>query len=86
MRQAGRHPRNTPYAPPMTATTGRLIQNPILNSPFREPTRHFEFNADGITDRVVEGRRKSAYFIPVPQPRKKGGEQLSLVPSACRTG
>ena len=47
----------------MASTTSRLIQNPILNSPFREPTRHFTFTEDGITDRIVEGRRKSSYFI-----------------------
>ena len=54
------------------------IENPILNSPFREPTRHFRFDEDGITAEVVEGRRSSTYFVPIPQPRKKGGAQLSL--------
>jgi type III restriction enzyme len=27
-----------------------VIENPILNSPFDEPTRHFRFDDDGITD------------------------------------
>jgi hypothetical protein len=31
-----------------------VIQNPILNSPFREPTRHFHFDEKGITDLVIE--------------------------------
>ncbi len=49
-----------------------IIENPILNSPFEEPRRHFKFNDEGITDEVVEGvRRKSAYFIPIAQPKKK---------------
>jgi hypothetical protein len=27
-----------------------VIENPILNSPFEEPRRHFAFDEDGITD------------------------------------
>jgi type III restriction enzyme len=49
----------------------RVIDNPILNSPYRTPERHFAFDRDGITDRVVEGRRPSSFFIPVPRPRKR---------------
>jgi len=54
-----------------------IIPNPILNSPFDEPTRHFFFDSDGITDQIVESRRLSSYFVPVPQPKKKG-KQLAL--------
>lgn len=49
-----------------------VIDNPILNSPYDEPTRHFHFDENGITNQVVEARRESAYFIPIAQPRKKG--------------
>lgn len=52
-----------------------VIQNPILNSPFREPTRHFRFDDDGITDQIVDGRRISSYFIPIAQPKKKSSKQ-----------
>ena len=54
-----------------------VIENPILNSPFREPRRHFRFSDKGITDEIIERRRVSAYFIPIAQPRKKG-KQLSF--------
>jgi type III restriction enzyme len=54
-----------------------VIDNPIINSPYRAPTRHFEFDRDGITDRVVDGRRPSSFFVPVPRPRKRG-QQLEL--------
>ena len=37
-----------------------LIENPILNSPFREPTRHFKFDDDGITNEILAGRRPSS--------------------------
>ncbi len=48
-----------------------VIDNPILNSPFREPTRHFRFDEDGITSEIVDERRRSTYFIPIPQPKSK---------------
>lgn len=52
-----------------------IIENPIINSPFDEPKRHFKFDDDGITDQIGESRRKSAYFIPIAQPKKKNGQQ-----------
>ena len=51
-----------------------VIDNPILNGPFTEPTRHFRFSDDGITDEVVSGRRESGYFLPIAAPRKKSGQ------------
>ncbi|NLX23807.1 MAG: DEAD/DEAH box helicase family protein [Phycisphaerae bacterium] len=53
-----------------------VIENPILNSPFAEPTRHFRFTDEGITNEIVQGRRVSSYFVPIAQPRKKGSGQL----------
>jgi hypothetical protein len=41
-----------------------VIENPVINSPYLEPTRHFKFTDDGITDEIVESRRISSYFIP----------------------
>ncbi len=54
-----------------------LIENPILNSPFLEPRRHFKFTDEGITNEVVSGRRTSSYFIPIARPKKKG-KQLAF--------
>jgi type III restriction enzyme len=48
-----------------------VIENPIINSPFEEPRRHYRFDEDGITDDVVEARRPSSYFVPIAAPRKK---------------
>ncbi len=56
-----------------------VIENPIINSPFREPTRHFRFDDDGITDQVVDGRRTSSYFVPIARPKKKAAAQQVLV-------
>jgi type III restriction enzyme len=52
-----------------------VIENPILNSPYIEPKRHFRFSEEGITNEIIEERRKSAYFIPVPRSKKKAGLQ-----------
>jgi len=52
-----------------------VIDNPVINSPFAEPTRHFRFSDEGITDEIVDGRRSSSYFVPIAQPKKKGGQR-----------
>jgi hypothetical protein len=41
-----------PDAPPV------VIENPVLNSPYLKPTRHFKFTDDGITE---VARRYGAY-------------------------
>jgi type III restriction enzyme len=51
-----------------------VIENPIINSPFHEPARHFRFSDEGITDEIVDGRRKSSYFVPIARPRNKKGD------------
>jgi type III restriction enzyme len=54
-----------------------VIENPILNSPFEEPHRHYKFDDDGITDEIADTRRRSSYFIPIAAPRKKS-KQLTF--------
>jgi len=49
-----------------------VIENPVINSPFAEPQRHFRFSDEGITDEIDEARRVSSYFIPIAKPKKKG--------------
>ena len=50
------------------------IENPVINSPFAEPQRHFKFNARGITEEIADGRRSSEYFMPFPKPKKQSGD------------
>src|SRR5579862_1772883 len=50
------------------------IENPIINSAYAEPTRHFRFDDEGITDEIVEERRPSSYFVPIPAARRRGGQ------------
>ena len=55
-----------------------VIENPIINAPFDEPTRHFRFSDEGITDEIVDGRRTSSYFVPIAKPKKEGSKQLQF--------
>ncbi len=52
-----------------------LIDNPVINSPFEEPRRHFRFAENGITDEIVPGRRRSTYFVPIAKPKLKGAQK-----------
>ncbi len=54
--------------------------NPIINSPYFEPSRHFAFDEKGITTDLIEGRRPSEFFIPVPKATlKRGREEGRLI-------
>jgi type III restriction enzyme len=54
------------------------IENPIINSPFAEPTRHFVMSPDGeVTGEIADRRRPSEFFVPVARP-KKAGAQLTM--------
>ena len=53
-----------------------VIENPVINSPFDEPCRHFRFSDEGITNDIAPHRRVSSYFIPIAKPKKKGKDQL----------
>jgi Type III restriction enzyme, res subunit. len=55
-----------------------VIENPVINSAFKEPTRHFKFSDEGITDEILDDRRPSSYFVPIARPKKKNPQQLSF--------
>ncbi len=55
-----------------------VIENPIVNSPFDEPDRHWKLGDEGITNEVEEGRRPSSYFEPVPAAKRQGGQLLKV--------
>jgi type III restriction enzyme len=56
-----------------------VIENPVINSPFKEPTRNFKFTEEGITDEILQGRRTSSYFVPIARPKKKKGSKQLLL-------
>lgn len=51
------------------------LSNPILNSPFDPPERHFELGLHGPTGKILDGRRPSESFIPVPVTKKNKASQ-----------
>ena len=54
-----------------------VIENPVINSPYEQPARHFRFSEGGITNEIIEARRSSSYFIPILGPKKKS-QQIAL--------
>jgi len=51
------------------------LTNPILNSPYREPTRHLEIGPHGPTGVILDGRRKSVSYVPLVSTKKGKGDQ-----------
>lgn len=50
-----------------------FFENPILNSPYECPRRHWEMDADNKpTGKIDERRRKSSNRTPIATPRSKG--------------
>ena len=54
----------------------RFFEDPILNSPYERPDRHWELDKDGIpTQQIIEQRRESRLITPIPKPKKRGGKE-----------
>ena len=59
------------------------MKNPIINSPYLEPNRHFKADERGLTDEILELRRPSSYYIPVPRAKTKERQlEMNLVEGA----
>lgn len=58
-----------------------FFNQPILNSPYARPTRHWELDADGQpTQKITESRRFASFITPIPKPKKrKGAQQKEIV-------
>jgi type III restriction enzyme len=57
---------------------GTTIENPVINSPFVEPARHFVMADGQPTGEIAPRRRLSEFFVPVARPRKASGSQLTI--------
>ena len=50
----------------------QFFSQPILNSPYAYPNRHWELDADGQpTQQIIERRRGAEFITPIPKPRKQ---------------
>ena len=62
------------------ATTAAFFEQPILNSPYEYPSRHWELDASGQpTNRILPERRKVAFITPIPKPKKQKGIQQEKI-------
>jgi type III restriction enzyme len=61
----------------------RFFEQPVLNSPYEYPARHWELDGQGQpTQRIIEQRRGAKFITPIPKPRKRketAGQQLRMV-------
>ena len=64
----------------MTDTSAPL-SDPVLNGPYEEPSRHFELAPSGPTGVIVESRRPSEFFVPIPKPKKGRGKAADTAPT-----
>ena len=59
-----------------------FFEQPVLNSPYERPNRHWELDETGQpTQQIVEHRRPAEFVSPIPQPKKRKGsaQQANLV-------
>jgi type III restriction enzyme len=50
----------------------RFFNQPILNSPYEYPARHWELDHEGQpTQQIIEHRRGAKFITPIPKPRKQ---------------
>ena len=61
----------------------RFFEQPILNSPYKYPARHWELDPSGQpTQQILEKRRRAEFITPIPKPRKRKGtaaDQQNLI-------
>ncbi|NOK59064.1 MAG: restriction endonuclease [Chloroflexi bacterium AL-W] len=56
--------------------TEQFFEQPILNSPYKYPSHHWELDEDRKpTNRIIEKRRSAEFITPVPKPKKRKQSQ-----------
>jgi type III restriction enzyme len=52
-----------------------FFDQPILNSPYAYPARHWELDDSGQpTQQIIHKRRKAEFITPIPKPKKRKGQ------------
>ena len=55
--------------------TDLFFEQPILNSPYEYPARHWELDDQGQpTQQIIASRRRADFITPIPKPRKRKGK------------
>ncbi|MEI4197319.1 hypothetical protein V8359_16080 [Roseovarius sp. E0-M6] len=53
-----------------------FFEQPILNTPYTMPDRHWELDNEGRpTDRIIDTRRRSDLIAAMPQSKSRKGNQ-----------
>ena len=56
-----------------------FFTQPIINSPYEYPSRHWELDAQGQpTNRFIDRRRRAEFVTPVPKPQKGASNQMEF--------
>ena len=59
--------------------TQQFFESPIINSPYKIPTQHWELDDGQPTDRLIPTRRPAKFITPIPKPKKRKFVQLELL-------
>ena len=59
----------------MDSQINQFFEQPILNSPYERPLRHWQLDETGQpTQRIEEFRRPAQFITPIPKPKKQRGK------------
>lgn len=58
--------------------TTAFFKQPILNSPYDYPGRHWELDKGQPTGAVIDHRRRAEFVTPIPKPKKQKGATAEL--------
>lgn len=62
------------------ADSNPFYDHPILNSPYKCPTRHWELTREGVpTQNIKDSRRPADFITPIPKPRRQRVVQGTLL-------
>ena len=57
--------------------TNPFFEQPVLNSPYECPSRHWELDESGQpTQKIIESRRQAEFITPIPKPKKRKGSSV----------
>ncbi len=63
----------------MTSTVSTFFDDPILNSPYAYPDKHWELVDGQPTEKIVANRRRAEFITPIPKSKKqKSSKQQEL--------
>lgn len=62
------------------AMSDQFFSQPILNSPYEYPRRHWQLDEFGQpTQAILESRRRAEFITPIPKPKQSKGKQKAIV-------